>query len=74
MAFLFTILSGLLLLAVPIDAQVYMGEERSSDAFTWVQPLNTTILGQYGHSEPVYPSRMLMLSVSGDNHYPKLNG
>jgi beta-glucosidase len=22
-----------------------------------VQPLNTTILGQYGHSPPVYPSR-----------------
>ncbi|KAL3487715.1 putative beta-glucosidase G [Aspergillus germanicus] len=56
MAFLSTILSGLLLLAVPLNAQVYMGEERSSDAFTWVQPLNTTILGQYGHSEPVYPS------------------
>jgi beta-glucosidase len=23
-----------------------------------VQPLNTTILGPYGHSPPVYPSRM----------------
>ncbi|KAL2840287.1 glycosyl hydrolase family 3 N terminal domain-containing protein [Aspergillus pseudoustus] len=51
-----TALWSLLLLAAPIDAQVYMGADRSADAFTWVQPLNTTILGQYGHSEPVYPS------------------
>ncbi|TVY75246.1 putative beta-glucosidase G [Fusarium oxysporum f. sp. cubense] len=48
------ILSGLLL--APVAAQVYMGQERDPNAFTWVQPLNTTILGQYGHSEPVYPS------------------
>jgi beta-glucosidase len=26
--------------------------------FSYVQPLNTTILGQYGHSPSVYPSRM----------------
>lgn len=25
--------------------------------FSYVQPLNTTILGQYGHVEPHYPSR-----------------
>ncbi|KAL7756847.1 hypothetical protein ACKLNR_013840 [Fusarium oxysporum f. sp. zingiberi] len=48
------ILPGLLL--APVAAQVYMGQERDPNAFTWVQPLNTTILGQYGHSEPVYPS------------------
>ncbi|KAJ4235417.1 hypothetical protein NW760_004958 [Fusarium oxysporum] len=48
------ILSGLLL--APVAAQVYMGQERDPNSFTWVQPLNTTILGQYGHSEPVYPS------------------
>ncbi|KIA75813.1 beta-glucosidase G [Aspergillus ustus] len=54
-----TALWSLLLLAGPIDAQVYMGSSRSADAFTWVQPLNTTILGQYGHSEPVYPSPLL---------------
>lgn len=66
MAIISTVLSGLLLLAAPIDAQVYMGEERSPDAFTWVQPLNTTVLGQYRHSEPVYPSRTFMLSVPGD--------
>ncbi|MAD83848.1 MAG: hypothetical protein CL912_12875 [Deltaproteobacteria bacterium] len=27
-------------------------------ALAVVQPLNTTILGQYGHSPAVYPSRM----------------
>lgn len=27
--------------------------------FSYVQPLDTVILGQYEHSEPVYPSRML---------------
>lgn len=44
-------------LAPLASGQVYFGEERTPDAFTYVQPLNTTILGQYGHSEPVYPSR-----------------
>ncbi|KAJ5261815.1 hypothetical protein N7497_004280 [Penicillium chrysogenum] len=29
---------------------------RSADAFQWIQPANTTILGEYGHSPPVYPS------------------
>ncbi|KAL3449787.1 glycoside hydrolase superfamily [Aspergillus insuetus] len=47
---------GLLIPGGPAQAQVYDSTERSPDAFTWVQPLNTTILGQYGHSEPVYPS------------------
>lgn len=73
MAIISTVLSGLLLLAAPIDAQVYMGEERSPDAFTWVQPLNTTILGQHGHSGPVYPSRMFMPSIPDDSLYPELD-
>ncbi|KAE8130674.1 glycoside hydrolase superfamily [Aspergillus pseudotamarii] len=29
---------------------------RSPDAYQWIQPANTTILGEYGHSPPVYPS------------------
>ncbi|KAL3495966.1 glycosyl hydrolase family 3 N terminal domain-containing protein [Aspergillus germanicus] len=37
---------GLLMLGGPAKAQV--------------QPLNTTTLGQYGHSEPVYPSQLTL--------------
>ena len=29
-------------------------------ALAVVQPANTTILGAYGHSPPVYPSRMFL--------------
>ncbi|TID05079.1 putative beta-glucosidase G [Colletotrichum higginsianum] len=54
------VLSGLLL-APSVAAQSYEAGGRSEDAFSWVQPLNTTILGPYGHSEAVYPS-------------PKING
>lgn len=50
------VLSGLLL-APSVAAQSYEAGGRSEDAFSWVQPLNTTILGPYGHSEAVYPSR-----------------
>ncbi|KAM5353228.1 hypothetical protein ACJZ2D_016878 [Fusarium nematophilum] len=56
MAFSRAILLSGLFLTSSVYGQVYMGEERSKDAFTWVQPRNTTILGQHGHSEPVYPS------------------
>lgn len=34
--------------------------------FSYVQPLNTTILGQYGHSPAVYPSRMWPSQSVGD--------
>lgn len=34
---------------------------RGEGAFTYVQPLNTTILGPYGHSPAVLPSRELFL-------------
>ncbi|EFX04586.1 beta-glucosidase 2 [Grosmannia clavigera kw1407] len=36
--------------------QDFSGSSRDSSAFSYVQPLNTTILGQYGHSPAVYPS------------------
>lgn len=41
--------------------QAFSGSARDPDAFTYVQPKNTTILGPYGHSPPVYPSRMAVL-------------
>lgn len=48
----------LLPLLVPsANAQAYDATERSDAAFSYVQPLNTTILGAYGHSPPVMPSR-----------------
>jgi beta-glucosidase len=48
----------LLPLLVPgTDAQAYDAADRSESAFSYVQPLNTTILGAYGHSPPVLPSR-----------------
>lgn len=40
-------------LAVAGAVQAQNDEER----FTWVQPADTVILGPYGHSPPVYPSR-----------------
>ena len=45
------------LLAASVNAQAYDSSDRSEDAFSWVQPKNTTILGQYGHS-PAYPASM----------------
>ncbi|KAJ1335795.1 beta-glucosidase [Microdochium nivale] len=47
-------LSALLLTGV--NGQAYFGEDRDEDAFSYVQPLNTTILGPYGHSPAVLPS------------------
>jgi beta-glucosidase len=47
-----------LLAASGAQAQNYGGgSSRSDDAFSYVQPKNTTILGAYGHSPAVYPSR-----------------
>ncbi|KAF1952829.1 hypothetical protein CC80DRAFT_478566 [Byssothecium circinans] len=37
-------------------AQNFGGSGPSSGGFTYMQPLNTTIFGEYGHSEAVYPS------------------
>lgn len=50
-----------LLSASSAVAQVYETDDRSEDAFTWIQPEDTVVLGQYGHSEPVYPSREFIL-------------
>ncbi|KAH7037268.1 beta-glucosidase [Microdochium trichocladiopsis] len=47
------VLSTLLL---AVNGQAYDGGDRDEDAFSWVQPLNTTILGPYGHSPAVLPS------------------
>ncbi|KAF2847011.1 glycoside hydrolase family 3 protein [Plenodomus tracheiphilus IPT5] len=38
------------------NAQAYDAGSRSDDAFSYIQPLNTTILTEYGSSPPVYPS------------------
>jgi beta-glucosidase len=45
------------LLAATANAQAYDAGDRGDEAFSWVQPKNTTILGQYGHS-PSYPASM----------------
>jgi beta-glucosidase len=61
----------LLPLLVPgTNAQAYDAADRSEAAFSYVQPLNTTILGAYGHSPPVLPSRKLLSSgMSIRTHY-----
>ncbi|KAL4797172.1 glycoside hydrolase superfamily [Aspergillus venezuelensis] len=45
-----------LLAATGVNGQNFGGGSRGEDAFSWVQPKNTTILGSYGHSPAVYPS------------------
>ncbi|KAL3469791.1 glycosyl hydrolase family 3 N terminal domain-containing protein [Aspergillus californicus] len=45
-----------LLAATTARAQDFDGGARDDDAFSYVQPRNTTILGAYGHSPAVYPS------------------
>lgn len=52
------VVSGLLA-ATLANGQSFDGTIRSEDAFSYVQPRNTTILGPYGHSPAVLPSRML---------------
>jgi beta-glucosidase len=61
----------LLPLLVPgTNAQAYDAADRSESAFSYVQPLNTTILGAYGHSPPVLPSREpLSPGLSSEIHY-----
>ena len=50
------LLSALAVLTV-VNAQAYDSGSRAEDAFSYVQPLNTTVLGDRGHSPAVYPSR-----------------
>ncbi len=52
-----------LLAATGVKGQDFGGGSRDDDAFSYVQPKNTTILGQYGHSPAVYPSRKTSLPV-----------
>ncbi|KAH7382479.1 glycoside hydrolase superfamily [Phaeosphaeria sp. MPI-PUGE-AT-0046c] len=54
-AILSSLLAGSALLNVA-NAQDFSGGGRGEDSFSYVQPLNTTILGEYGHSPAVYPS------------------
>ncbi|KAI1343480.1 beta-glucosidase-related glycosidase [Xylariaceae sp. FL0016] len=49
------LLSSFMLLPL-VYSQDFSGSDRDSDAFSYVQPLNTTILGPYGHSPAVLPS------------------
>jgi beta-glucosidase len=52
------------LLAIPAtNAQNFGSSGTTAGAFSHVQPLNTTILGQYGHGPAVYPSRKLLLKL-----------
>ncbi|KAF7561022.1 hypothetical protein G7046_g3149 [Stylonectria norvegica] len=53
MASLLPLLLSALLVASTVGAQVDGGDE---GAFSYIQPRNTTILGQYGHSPAVLPS------------------
>lgn len=56
-----TVISSLLvsglLTAAAVNGQQYDQPPRGPGAFTYVQPRNTTILGPYGHSPSVLPSR-----------------
>ena len=49
------LLSAALLLAPSVGAQSQSLPQEVP--FSYVQPLDTTILNAYGHSPPVYPSR-----------------
>jgi hypothetical protein len=53
-----------LLLGSAARAQWNDPQSSSSSGFSYVQPLNTTILGQYGHSPAVYPSRTSRCNVA----------
>jgi beta-glucosidase len=61
--FLSSVLAGSALLQA-VNAQNFGGGSRDEAAFSWIQPMNTTILTEYGSSPPVYPSRKLI--------YPKI--
>lgn len=52
-------------LLVTANGQAFDTGDRDEDAFSYVQPLDTVILNQYGSSEPVYPSRMFTTHSGG---------
>jgi hypothetical protein len=55
-SFFSTLISGSVLLTAA-NAQNFAGSSRDEAAFQYIQPLNTTILTEYGSSPAVYPSR-----------------
>jgi hypothetical protein len=55
-AFLSSLLAGSALLNV-VNAQDFSGGGRDEDAFSYIQPVDTVILTEYGSSPAVYPSR-----------------
>lgn len=62
-SFLSVLLSGSTLLSAVRGQDFTGGGGRDEDAFSYVQPLDTVILTEYGSSPPVYPSRMSSYSV-----------
>lgn len=67
-AVLSLVLSGILLPSLA-QAQAYDSGQRDEDAFSYLQPLNTTILGGYGHSPEVLPSREFLLPSISVKYY-----
>lgn len=51
------ILSGLLVVSSASASTCQAPSAFEGTPFSYVQPLNTTILGNYGHSPAVHPSR-----------------
>ncbi|KAJ5408302.1 Glycoside hydrolase family 3 [Penicillium cosmopolitanum] len=64
------VVSGLLA-ATLANGQSFDGTIRSEDAFSYVQPRNTTILGPYGHSPAVLPSPNATGSGDWDEAFAK---
>ncbi|KAG0156023.1 hypothetical protein PDIDSM_3199 [Penicillium digitatum] len=64
------VVSGLLAATVA-NGQSFDGASRSEDAFNYVQPKNTTILGPYGHSPAVLPSPNATASGDWEEAYAK---
>ncbi|CAG7917988.1 unnamed protein product [Penicillium olsonii] len=64
------VVSGLLA-ATLANGQDFAGSGRSEDAFSYVQPKNTTILGPYGHSPAVLPSPNATASGEWEDAYAK---
>ncbi|KAF4763994.1 hypothetical protein N7455_010577 [Penicillium solitum] len=64
------VVSGLLA-ATLANGQSFDGGSRSEEAFSYVQPKNTTILGPYGHSPAVLPSPNATASGDWEEAYAK---
>ncbi|KAJ5110220.1 Glycoside hydrolase family 3 [Penicillium argentinense] len=64
------VVSGLLAATVA-NSQSFDGTTRSEDAFSYVQPENTTILGPYGHSPAIYPSPNATSSINWEEAFAR---